>query len=46
MNLSLPGGNDHPTWLTAVGTFASYGLVLALLFALLFVVPYLLFSTL
>lgn len=34
---------DHPTWLTAVGTVASYGLILFVLFVLLFVVPVLLF---
>ena len=32
---------DHPAWLTAVGTLASYGLILAVLFVLLFVLPYL-----
>jgi hypothetical protein len=35
---------DHPAWATAAATLASYGLILALLFALLFVVPYLAFS--
>lgn len=34
---------DHPTWLTAVGTFVSYGLILLVMFLLLFVVPYLIF---
>jgi len=33
----------HPAWLAAAGTFAGYALVLAVLFILLFVVPYLLF---
>jgi hypothetical protein len=32
---------DHPAWLTAAGTLASYGLILAVMFVLLFVVPYL-----
>lgn len=45
MSPSLAGGNDHPTWLTAAGTLAGYGLLLALLFAMLFVVPYLLFAS-
>ena len=34
---------DHPVWLTAASTLAGYGLILLALFALLFVVPYLLF---
>ena len=37
---------DHPAWLTAAGTLAGYGLILAVMFALLFVVPYLVFATL
>lgn len=32
---------DHPAWLTAAGTLAGYGLILAVLFVLLFVVPFL-----
>jgi hypothetical protein len=32
---------DHPAWLTAGATLVSYGLVLFVLFLLLFVVPYL-----
>jgi len=32
---------DHPAWLTAAGTLASYGLILVFLFALLFILPYL-----
>lgn len=43
MALALPGGADHPSWLTAVGTLVSYGLVLVGLFVLLFLVPYALF---
>lgn len=35
---------DHPVWLTAAGTVAGYLLVLGVLFVLLFVVPFLLFS--
>jgi hypothetical protein len=34
---------DHPSWLTALATFASYGLVLVAMFVLLFLVPYGLF---
>lgn len=36
---------DGPAWVTAAATLASYGLVLALLFALLFVLPFLAFAT-
>lgn len=43
MALSLPGGLDHPSWTTAVGTVVGFGLVLAALFVALFVVPYLVF---
>lgn len=35
---------DNPAWTTAAGTLVSYGIVLAFLFFLLFVVPYLAFS--
>jgi hypothetical protein len=34
---------DHPAWLTAVGTLAGYGLVLLVLFVVLFVLPLALF---
>jgi hypothetical protein len=37
---------DQPTWWTAGATALSYGLVLLVLFVLLFVLPYLLFLTL
>ncbi|WP_185715505.1 hypothetical protein [Halocatena pleomorpha] len=37
-------GFNHPSWLTAVGTLAGYGLVLLVLFVALFVLPYLLFT--
>jgi hypothetical protein len=33
---------DHPAWTAAVATAVGYGLGLLVLFALLFVVPYLL----
>jgi len=42
--MDLPGGFDHPAFLTAVGTAFSYGLVLLVMTILLFGVPYLLFS--
>lgn len=34
---------DHPTWLTAAATAAGYGLILLVLFVLLFLIPFLLF---
>ncbi|MDH5020675.1 hypothetical protein [Halobacterium rubrum] len=37
---------DHDSWWTALGTFVSYGLVLAAMTALLFLVPYFLFTAL
>lgn len=39
-------GYDHPSWLTALGTGASYGVILAAMFLLLFVVPFLVFLAL
>lgn len=36
----------HPAWLTAVGTAAAYGVVLLVMFAVLFLVPYGLFTLL
>jgi len=35
---------DHPSWVTALATFASYGLVLAAMTVLLFGVPYAVFA--
>jgi len=35
---------DHPAWHAGVATALSYGVVLAVLFVLLFVIPYLLFA--
>jgi len=40
--MELPGplaAYDHPSWLTALGTAVSYGLILLVMFLLLFVVP-------
>jgi hypothetical protein len=34
---------DHPSWFTAAGTALSYGAILLVMFALLFVVPFLVF---
>ncbi|WP_440005686.1 hypothetical protein [Halomicrococcus sp. SG-WS-1] len=41
--MNLPADFDHPTWLTAASTVGSYLLILAVMTALLFGVPYLLF---
>jgi len=35
---------DHPSWKTALGTFAGYGAILLVMFAVLFLVPYVVFS--
>lgn len=35
---------DHPSWVTAVGTFVSYGAILLAMFLLLFLVPFLVFT--
>jgi hypothetical protein len=37
---------DHDSWRTALGTGVGYGLILAVMFVLLFLVPYLLFAVL
>ncbi|MFB6310126.1 MAG: hypothetical protein ABEH64_02975 [Salinirussus sp.] len=33
------GEFDHPAWFTAIGTLVAYGLVLLVLFVVLFVLP-------
>ncbi|WP_222919533.1 hypothetical protein [Natrinema sp. SYSU A 869] len=37
---------EHPSWLTAAGTGIGYGLILALLVLVMFIVPWLVFSAL
>ncbi|CQH52097.1 uncharacterized protein HHUB_1806 [Halobacterium hubeiense] len=37
---------EHPSWVTALATFASYGLVLLAMTILLFGVPYAVFTAL
>ncbi|GAA0660311.1 hypothetical protein ACFQDG_17345 [Natronoarchaeum mannanilyticum] len=37
---------DHPAWLTAASTAVAYGVVLLVMFAALFLVPYALFTLL
>ncbi|WP_267195319.1 hypothetical protein [Halegenticoccus tardaugens] len=44
--MNLPGEFDHESWRTAIGVGAGYGLILLVMFALLFLVPYLLFVAL
>ncbi|SNZ13481.1 hypothetical protein SAMN06269185_2217 [Natronoarchaeum philippinense] len=34
---------DHPAWLTAASTAVAYGVILLVMFAALFLVPYALF---
>ncbi|MFC7142454.1 hypothetical protein ACFQMA_21775 [Halosimplex aquaticum] len=36
---------DHPAWVTAAATLVSYGLILLFMFVLLFVVPYLVYTS-
>jgi hypothetical protein len=38
--MNLPADFDHPSWLTALGTLAGYGLILLAMTVLLFLVPY------
>ncbi|WP_257298738.1 hypothetical protein [Haloarchaeobius sp. FL176] len=44
--MELPIDSDHPSWLTAAGAFGGYGLLLVVMFVLLFVVPLAIFSVL
>ena len=37
---------DHPAWVTAVGTFIAYGIILLGMSLLLFAIPWLVFSLL
>lgn len=37
---------DHPAWRSATGTVVAYGLVLAVMFLVLFVLPYAVFVAL
>lgn len=45
MNAKL-GEFDHPSWLTAVGTFVGYGVILLAMTIVLFLIPYLIFAAL
>ncbi|MFB6140577.1 MAG: hypothetical protein ABEJ26_09110 [Halosimplex sp.] len=36
---------DHPVWVTAAGTLVGYGLILVVVFVLLFVLPFLVYTS-
>lgn len=38
--MNLPADFDHPSWLTALGTFAGYAAILLAMFVALFLIPY------
>ena len=40
------GRFDHPAWLTALGTFVAYGVILLVMTLLLFLLPYAMFVAL
>ena len=42
--MNLPAGFDHEAWGAAVGTVVGYLLILAAMFLVLFVLPYLAFA--
>ena len=44
--MELPVDFGHPAWVTALATVVSYSLILAVLTAAVFVIPYLVFSVL
>lgn len=46
MAIDVPGGFDHPSWVTAVATAVGYGVLLVVVLVLLFVVPTLAFVAL
>ncbi len=35
---------DHPAWFTAIGTFLAYGVILVVMAAVLFGIPWLIFA--
>lgn len=37
---------DHPSWFTALSTGVAYGILLLVMFTLLFLLPYVIFSLL
>ena len=44
--MNLPADFEHPSWPTALGTFAGYALILLAMFAVLFLLPYAIFAAL
>jgi hypothetical protein len=44
--MQVPGQFDHPAWKTAISTVVTYSIILLIMTALLFGVPYLFFSAL
>ncbi|MFT4945124.1 MAG: hypothetical protein ACI9K3_001065 [Halovenus sp.] len=44
--MELPVDIRHPAWVTGIATVISYSLILALLTAAVFLIPYLIFSVL
>ena len=44
--MELPVDVTHPAWVTSISTLVSYGLILALLLVVVFLVPYLVFAAL
>lgn len=44
--MNLPADFDHPSWWTALGTFAGYAAILVVMFLVLFLVPYAIFVAL
>jgi hypothetical protein len=44
--MNLPADFDHPSWLTALGTLAGYGVILLVMTVLLFLIPYAIFTAL
>ena len=46
MTFELPGGNDHPSWLTIGSVAVGYGIIMTVVLLGFFIVPYLVFTTL
>jgi hypothetical protein len=44
MTVPLPESLDHDAWETAVGTVLAYGLILLVMFVVLFVLPFVIFE--
>lgn len=46
MSVPVPDSFDHEAWETAVGTVLAYGLILTVMFVVLFVLPFVIFEAL